>query len=106
MSQISREVISLNALAQVFEVVNPLRDTLEELSWELHQIVVMGNENSGKSTLLERITMMPLFPVDKRICTRMVIKICLSSGESRPTVLALGGMVTDAGGYRKQVKQS
>src|SRR3546814_5885005 len=63
----------------------------------------MGNENSGKSTLLERITLMPLFPVDKRICTRMVIKSCLRRGESQPILLELREMATNEVVERKQI---
>jgi hypothetical protein len=81
--QMPDEVTSVVALARVFAAIDPLRDVLQELSWEPPQIVVMGNENSGKSTILERICMMPLFPTDNKICTRMAIKICLRRGEAK-----------------------
>src|SRR3546814_20896515 len=60
-----------------------LRDVFSTLAWEPPQIVVMGNENTGKSTLLERICMLPLFPTDKEICTRMAVKICLRRGDGK-----------------------
>jgi hypothetical protein len=44
------------------------------------QIIVLGNEKSGKSTLLERLTMMPVFPKDEEICTRMAIQLRLRRG--------------------------
>ena len=36
---------------------------------------MIGRENSGKSTVLERLCMIPLFPHDRTICTRMAIRI-------------------------------
>jgi GTP-binding protein EngB required for normal cell division len=41
------------------------------------QIVVIGNESHGKSTLLERIIGLPILPKDKGLCTRCVIRIHL-----------------------------
>jgi predicted ATPase len=67
LSEVAGTVASVAALAELFEAVDPLRELLEKLDWQPPQIVVMGNENTGKSTLLERICMMPLFPIDKRI---------------------------------------
>jgi hypothetical protein len=48
---------------------------------------VLGNEKSGKSTLLERLTMMPVFPKDEDICTRMAIQLRLRRGT--PTLSSL-----------------
>jgi hypothetical protein len=39
--------------------------------------VVIGQESSGKSTLLERLAMMPIFPRDRRLCTRLPIHVRL-----------------------------
>ena len=37
--------------------------------------VVLGSESSGKSTLLERVSMFHMFPRGDGICTRMAIKV-------------------------------
>jgi hypothetical protein len=47
------------------------------------QLVVVGNENAGKSTLLERLCMMPIFPHDEDICTRMRIQVRLRRGAAQ-----------------------
>ncbi|POM59808.1 hypothetical protein PHPALM_31408 [Phytophthora palmivora] len=39
----------------------------------LPQIVVIGQESSGKSSVLESLAMLPLFPRDSDICTRLPI---------------------------------
>jgi hypothetical protein len=50
---------------------------LEKLDLKPSKIIVIGNESHGKSTLLERIIGLPLFPKEKGICTRCVIRIHL-----------------------------
>eukprot|EP00947_MAST-08B_sp_MAST-8B-sp1_P001478 g1478.t1 len=45
--------------------------------WKSPCIVVFGAENSGKSTILERICMFPIFPRAQRLCTRMPIEVQL-----------------------------
>jgi hypothetical protein len=50
---------------------------LEQLNLKPPKIVVIGNESHGKSTLLERIIGLPLFPKDKGLCTRCVVRVHL-----------------------------
>lgn len=45
------------------------------LEFEPPKIVVLGNESHGKSTILERVIGLPLFPKEKRICTRCVVRV-------------------------------
>ena len=54
---------SLNQLGAVFAHLDPLRDLLAKCldGWEPPQLVVVGNENCGKSSVLERLCMMPIF---------------------------------------------
>eukprot|EP00438_Fugacium_kawagutii_P020663 Skav217586 [mRNA] locus=scaffold3512:24023:25180:- [translate_table: standard] len=42
--------------------------------------VVVGKTSAGKSTLLQRLTRLPFFPVDEQICTRMAVKVELRKG--------------------------
>lgn len=71
---------TIGTLAKIFEIIDPLRDLFATKNWQAPALVVMGNENSGKSTLLERLAMMPIFPKDKFICTRMAIRVHLRRG--------------------------
>lgn len=41
------------------------------------RIVAIGEESSGKSSTLERIAMLKIFPSDRRLCTRMPIELRL-----------------------------
>eukprot|EP01040_Poterioochromonas_malhamensis_P013202 gene13202-14491_t len=43
--------------------------------FEPPKIVVLGNESHGKSTILERVIGLPLFPKEKGICTRCVVRV-------------------------------
>lgn len=47
----------------------------------LPRIVVVGSESSGKSSTIERIAGVTLFPRDVQICTRMPIKLSLITSD-------------------------
>ena len=55
------------------------------------QIVVLGNESHGKSSLLERIVGLPIFPRDKGVCTRCVVRVQLRrcGKESHPAEICV-----------------
>ena len=56
---------------------------------------MLGAESCGKSSLLERITMFPIFPRASELCTRMAIKIRLRrSAEPTPPTLETYNMRT------------
>ena len=59
------------ALFHYFEGFHTLRDQLSEAldGWDTPVVVVFGAQNAGKSTLLERIAMMRLFPKGNGLCT-------------------------------------
>ena len=79
------EVASLNELSKIFRQLDSLRDTLDSCldGWEPPQLVVVGNENTGKSTLLGRLCMFPMFPQSEDICTRMRIEVRLRTGAAK-----------------------
>lgn len=54
------------------------------------QLIVVGDENTGKSSLLEGIAMLPFFPRNDGFCTRMPIKLVLKhlSKDELPTFCA------------------
>ena len=70
---------SIHQLNAVFVHLDPLRDILAETldGWRPPQLVVVGPESSGKSSLLERLVMMPIFPTAEGICTRLPIHVRL-----------------------------
>jgi GTP-binding protein EngB required for normal cell division len=84
---------SVAALNYIFSMLDPLAEMLPTLleGLEAPRVVVLGNENSGKSTVLERMCMMPLFPKDKKICTRLPIRINIRRGVNQlpPTLEVL-----------------
>jgi len=80
-----------------FRCLDGLRPQLDDVLKGLSppHIVVIGSESTGKSTLLERLAMMPLFPRARRTCTRVPIHLHLrrcAPGEShaRMTVFDSG----------------
>ena len=81
-SERSQSISSVQQLGEVFAQLDPLRELLAKCldGWQPPALVAVGNENSGKSTLLERLCMMPMFPHDKEVCTRLPIQVRLRRG--------------------------
>lgn len=46
-------------------------------SYSVPRIVCIGEESNGKSSTLERIAELSIFPTDRRLCTRMPIELRL-----------------------------
>ena len=61
--------------------------------WQPPAVVVFGAESSGKSTLLERVSLTPLFPIGKRTCTRLPVVISLRYGNRQrdPAITLMTG---------------
>jgi GTPase SAR1 family protein len=51
-----------------------LGDEVDLASFKLPKVIVIGNESTGKSSLLEKITKFEVFPRDAGICTKMPIR--------------------------------
>jgi histone H2A len=80
-----REPASIQYLNKMFQRLDSVRDilktSLSQEHWQPPQLVVIGDENSGKSSVLERLVMMPIFPRNKRFCTRVPIHVQLRNSE-------------------------
>ena len=55
-------------------------DLMKKLNLCSPKFIVLGNESSGKSTVLERLIGFPIFPKNKQLCTRMPIRVHLRRG--------------------------
>eukprot|EP00438_Fugacium_kawagutii_P023593 Skav205949 [mRNA] locus=scaffold442:64053:65306:+ [translate_table: standard] len=77
----------LAGACQVFSSVEKLK-TLHLEEFDVPCFIVAGKTSAGKSTLLQRLTRMPFFPVDKQMCTRIPVFVEMrnGSGESNATV--------------------
>lgn len=73
------EVASVQDLCRIFSVLDQVQDVLHETLGGLEppHIIVLGAENSGKSTLLKRLCLMPLFPTSSKACTRMAVRLSI-----------------------------
>ncbi|KAE9298802.1 hypothetical protein PR003_g23140 [Phytophthora rubi] len=60
-----------------YRAVDGVTNILDDVDLSLPQIVVVGQESSGKSTVLESVAMLPLFPRDSAMCTRLPILLKL-----------------------------
>lgn len=97
------EVATIRELNSIFAHLDPIRSVLQStlVDFSPPQIVVIGQESSGKSTLLERISMMSIFPrleqdgaVDVSTCTRVRIEVELRNSESNeiPTIQVIDSL--------------
>jgi GTPase SAR1 family protein len=64
------------------------------------QLVVVGDQSSGKSSVLQAITKLP-FPVDDKMCTRFPTEVALqrSAGPESISVQVKLALVENVGGY-------
>ena len=69
----------MNDLGEIFRKLDKLRPILEQTlhGWTPPQIIAIGTESSGKSTVLERLAMMSIFPRSENMCTRLPIHVHL-----------------------------
>ena len=90
-------VSSIHDLRNIFDMFDDTRDLLAQAleGWQPPQVVVMGQESSGKSSVLERLAMMSIFPRDKTLCTRMPIHVRLRNVDKcEPATLEVHNVVT------------
>ena len=75
----SGELQMCQALSKFFKELDPLQDLLRETldGLKAPKVKVMGDESAGKSTILEMLAMIPLFPRKRRCCTRLAIHLRL-----------------------------
>lgn len=68
---------SMLQLSSLFTALDSLKDILVETlgEWTPPHLVVVGGESVGKSTLLQRLSLLPFFPTDKKRCTRMPVRV-------------------------------
>jgi hypothetical protein len=71
--------------------LDPLRSALD-LSipgWTPPVLVTLGNEKSGKSTLLERLALSAFFPTDRAVATRVPVEIMMRRGPMQVPTLSV-----------------
>jgi len=67
----------LSRLREVEATIPPEVEGDPALRYSVPRIVCIGEESSGKSSTLERVAMMSVFPSDERLCTRVPIELRL-----------------------------
>ena len=67
---------SIHDLGVFFSCLDPCREVLQSAlgGWSPPCVIMLGAENTGKSSVLERLAMMSLFPRSDGICTRIPIR--------------------------------
>lgn len=93
----NQTVTMSNALSKAFLELDPIRDLLSSVldGWTPPKVVVIGDESSGKSTILEQLSMLPIFPRKKRFCTRSAIHVRLRRAGSINVTLSVYALGAD-----------
>ena len=88
------DLTSLNGiLDELLKSINPLKELFDSMNWQIPQIVVIGNESSGKSTILERLTTIDAFPQDRSFCTRVPIRLQVRRSQPDKVVVSRRNML-------------
>eukprot|EP01063_Lacrimia_lanifica_P007070 TRINITY_DN14472_c0_g1_i1.p1 TRINITY_DN14472_c0_g1~~TRINITY_DN14472_c0_g1_i1.p1 ORF type:complete len:801 (+),score=180.96 TRINITY_DN14472_c0_g1_i1:327-2405(+) len=71
--------------SSVYEQLDRFADTdlMEDVKLPEANIVVLGEENVGKSTVLERLVGFPVFPRERGLCTKMAVALTLRRGPAQ-----------------------
>lgn len=75
-----------SAFGKIKQTFSEIFTPKEFEQYKLPKIIVIGNESTGKSSLLENITKCQLFPRDSKLCTKCPIHVKLTNGESKYNV--------------------
>ena len=70
---------SIQFLCEPFKVIDEAKKDFGGalVGWDIPAIIVEGGQSTGKSTLLERLTNLQIFPKKEDLCTRLAIRIRL-----------------------------
>jgi hypothetical protein len=93
-------------LGSCFRWLDPCRELLDKAldGWTPPCVMVLGSENSGKSSVFERLTLMPIFPRQDGFCTRLPIHARLRrTAEASPPVLVVFNTDTKTEEYRRVI---
>ena len=108
LEEIEREtVVAIEELSKVLKKLDPLREILLERLNGLKplQIVVVGVEKSGKSSLLERIAGIPWSPKSEELCTRLPIHLllrCTAQHERGSATITVKSVTISEDGARQE----
>ena len=97
----NNSVEKLNRSIKAIEPVRPLSITFEK--WSPPQVVVIGGQSDGKSTLLEMLTGLPIFPTLNKRCTKMPIRVKLRNGEKKVPLVTMHNTRTGTSGTEEEV---
>lgn len=96
---------SVEKLNRFIKAIEPVQDYLSITfeKWSPPQVVVIGGQSDGKSTLLEMLTGLPIFPTLNKRCTKMPIRVKLRNGEKVLPLVTMHNTRTGTSGTEKEV---
>lgn len=91
--------------SEIFAVLDKVTNLPLVKSLELRppQVVVLGMESHGKSTLLERLIKLDVFPKGRNRCTSCIIRLQLRRGPAKLPVISIRNRATLLKSYAKEL---
>jgi hypothetical protein len=80
------ERLNNSMFGKINKALNEVFSPEEMKTYKLPKVITIGNESTGKSSLLENITKCQLFPRDSKLCTKCPIHIKMKNGKSKYSV--------------------
>lgn len=77
------EKLSTSTFGKVKRMLSEIFTEDDIKEYTLPKVIVIGNESTGKSSLLENITKCQIFPRNQKICTKCPIHFRLANGASK-----------------------
>jgi GTP-binding protein EngB required for normal cell division len=82
------DTLKKSLFGRVKEIINKLveNNPVELEEYKLPKVIVIGNESTGKSSLLENITKCQIFPRHNLLCTKAPIRLILNNGQPKYSI--------------------
>jgi GTP-binding protein EngB required for normal cell division len=74
-----KKTMEQSLFGKIKETLLALFTQKEIETFQMPKVIVIGNESTGKSSLLENITKCQLFPRDSKLCTKCPVRVCMAS---------------------------
>ena len=107
---VSERPRSIRELSNLFTELSPVQADLADAlkDWETPQLIVVGAEGSGNSSLLERLSLLPIFPRSEGKSTRLPLRLELRDAPvSAPLTLQVRNLQRERGsGALESTQQS
>ena len=74
------DILKNSVFGKIQDIFKTLFEVADQRDYTLPNVIVIGNESTGKSSLLENVIKCQIFPRDSTLCTKCPIRLRIRSG--------------------------